>query len=263
MDKYDKYKSDLKEWKECNEKLRKFGKRLFTYINQIFGDEEVRALITEIYPKPSYRLGIRPFTGSQHHVVEITERVGKKIEVIDTLCSLKQGHQDVDTDIYDMLCQSYSLLNYFNKEPISNDKIQKQMQMIKMYRKILSNKKFLPKFEVILNQPERFNDYVYGNEDGNEPGTTNPLYLHPEYHNNEITINKKSIKQNILSRIKEVLNEWEEYGYQYYIGQGECPNKPPPIFSPRKTRTRVTRATRAMGGKKIRRRIYSRKRNIK
>lgn len=79
------------------------------------------------------------------------------------------------------------------------------MDMIALYRRIISNKQFLKKIDDILDHPgnkEYWKDYTH--EEGRD----------------YILMNK----DHILQKINHVLDEWENYGYWYFIGEGTCPS---------------------------------------
>jgi hypothetical protein len=178
------------------EKLLEFSLNHYTYINQIFGDLNIREIIETIYPNPRFRFETQTFTNvddqeTQHHVL------------LDTItnefvCSVDKGDQYRPNDT---LCQSYSLLYYFKVKIDKNEK-KKQIQMVKMYRKILSNDKFI--YE--LSQ-----------------------FIHPKnkswknYTTSKLTnlCNKKTTVDDIINKMHQTLNEWEEYGYKYFI-DGKC-----------------------------------------
>lgn len=67
-----------------------------------------------------------------HFLVEINTR--------KEVCSISNKHQDLSINKNDTLCQSYSPLSY-NKE-INTDRKERQIDMIKLYRRIVKNKKF-------------------------------------------------------------------------------------------------------------------------
>ena len=185
---------------ECSqEKLEIFGLEHYTYINQIFGDISVREIISEVFPSSSkYKfkalVGEGAFEGSYHHVL----KRGKK-----TICSVDAGHQNIDIDVNDTLCQSYSLLSYFNIE-IPSDKKEKQIAMVKMYRTMLNNSKFILALDDIIHS-------------GNSS-----LWI--DYRIPGDTTNLPMVKADILNSIQKVLNDWEIFGYYYFIGEGKCPS---------------------------------------
>ena len=114
-------------------KLLAFSNKHYTYINQVFGDGTVRQIIEEEYPT-TWEFNVAKsgpeFGDSYHHTI-------KDRDTKEVVCSVMDGDQDLDKDVNDTLCQSYSLMNYF-EIPIPNDQKEKQMAMIQMYRDILN-----------------------------------------------------------------------------------------------------------------------------
>jgi len=179
-----------------------FSRAHMSYINQIFGDVTVRHILQEVYPKQNSRLLVEKTDfHSTHHVLE---RNGIKI------CSIDFGYQDLEVDINDTLCQSYSLMSYLelpfdsmpSSEATEKQKYSKQMSMIKMYRDILENKRFRKVFS---------NEIVY--EENN--------YLWKDTVNHKNTfyiIKQQKTSTRIINNIKKVLDAWEKFGWKYFIG---------------------------------------------
>ena len=126
------------------EKLLAFSKRHYTYINQIFGDATVRQIIEEEYPT-TWQFKVAKagpeFGNSFHHTVRDREQP----ELV--VCSGVDGVQDLNKNVNDTLCQSYSLLNYFEIPiQLSEEKGKlkqiyhetNQKAMAQMYRDILN-----------------------------------------------------------------------------------------------------------------------------
>ena len=92
------------------QKLLDFSKKHYTYINQIFGDATVRKIIEEEYPT-TWEFKVAKagpeFGNSFHHTVRDREQPDLFI------CSGEDGVQDLNKNVNDTLCQSYSLMNYF------------------------------------------------------------------------------------------------------------------------------------------------------
>jgi hypothetical protein len=178
--------------KEINE-LERFSREHYTYINQIFGDQTVRKYIKKFFPNPQYKFKIEKTDEFGHH--HLLRDVKHNIYQ----CSVKNGYQDISKNVNDTLCQSYSLLTYLGIE-INPDQKQRQMDMIKMYRKILNNNNFIDKLDNDILQ--NFENY----------------FLWRDYTSNsdheyvEMNIN------NIFRKVNEVLDKWEEFGYLYFIG---------------------------------------------
>ena len=192
-----------------------FGNDHYTYINQIFGDETIREIIKETYAPRDWKFaveyGVEGFDDSDHHVLE---KKGKNGETIKW-CSVNEGIQDLNINVNDTLCQSYTLLKYLNK-PIDKDMKKRQKEMVKMYRNILSRDYFKDEFEKVYkimkqrikktkrdDHPEIWKDYTYEEPEPYLNKSFNAIYV--EIHN--------------------VLDNWENYGYSYFIKKGTCPKK--------------------------------------
>jgi hypothetical protein len=165
--------------------MNEFSLEHYTYINQIFGDITVRDIIAEVFPNKKYKFMVKEdiISDSHHHYLI-------DVDTMKEICSVDNGYQNIYIDTNDNLCQSYSLLSYFNI-PITQDKIQRQMEMINLYRKIINNKEFIKRFNDII---VRWIDYTKKN-----------CYL--------------STNKNILIKnIRNVLRKWKKFGYNYFIG---------------------------------------------
>mgnify|MGYP000111684249 CR=1 FL=1 len=185
-------------------KLLAFSNKHYTYINQVFGDGTVRQIIEEEYPT-TWEFNVAKsgpeFGDSYHHTIK--DRDAKEV-----VCSVMDGDQDLDKDVNDTLCQSYSLMNYF-EIPIPSDQKEKQMAMIQMYRDILNGT--LDNFKGI-NFKKKINEEILSQS------------ANKNLWKNYVTKGSVNMNQNILfNNIDNTLDEWEEYGYWYFIGTGECP----------------------------------------
>ena len=216
--------------------LIKFGRKNYTYINSFFGDITVRQIISELYPSENLELvaeqGTGEFEDSMHHVLFKND---KKI------CSVEQGCQNIGKkpgqDCNDTLCQSYSLLNYFierKKEGKTNQgikllydeipksgtpywKYEKQMMMINMYHQLINNENFLDRLKNGLYAPNNVK------KNGKWKDYTIMLY----YNNGELKPYpqlKESSYPKLFAKINELLEEWYEYGFFYYMNKGTNEN---------------------------------------
>lgn len=207
---------------ECTQALiDNYSLEHYTFINQIFGDATVREIICDIFTNNKnkhYRFFVEEvnndlFERGFHHIL-----VNDNNETL--YCSVDSGHQNLNKNVNDTLCQSYSLLKFLGKQldEIFDNKSLKPKQkymlihkeMINMYREIISNKKFIREFNTI--------DFVNTFE---EDGVTKSFRDYTKPNNNELNLDSKVI----LQKIKEVLDKWEKYGYWYFIGTGKCNNK--------------------------------------
>jgi hypothetical protein len=188
--------------------LNVFSRAHMSYINQIFGDQTVRIIIQEIFQNPGTLIvedGGPAFMDSNHHVY-VTE-AGKKV------CSVEMGYQNLNVDINDTLCQSYSLMSYLN---IPFDKTSsitaspskkkaRQMTMINMYRTILNNEQFINAFS---------NEIVFEDNDDLWQDSVN-------HKKTFLMIKKFKNAAPIIKNIHRVLDIWEDYGWCYFINNGK------------------------------------------
>ena len=198
------------------EKLLAFSKRHYTYINQIFGDATVRQIIEEEYPT-TWQFKVAKagpeFGNSFHHTVRDREEP----ELV--VCSGVDGVQDLNKNINDTLCQSYSLMNYFEIPiQLSEEKGKlkqiyhetNQKAMVQMYRDILNGT--LENYEDV-----DFKD-ILTNEILSEK-RNKKLWRDFSTSRGHVNINPEIFFKNI----EDTLDDWEEYGYWFFIGKGECP----------------------------------------
>ena len=215
-----KYQTTFKTGRNgFDKKLEDFGRKHYTYINSFLGDQTVRDIIVndvKPYDNKKYTLYVEDandiFEGGSHHV--LIDRDG----VIH--CSTNEsennrvcyGFQDIEVNKYDNLCQSYSLLLYYNilqkfrakpSDPENHYMI--QMEMIKLYREIINRKLFRKKMEDenILSYANR-KAYWYDIEITSESNI--PI-------SGNINV--------ILMKINETLDDWEQYGYMWFTGDGK------------------------------------------
>ena len=109
---------------KCSQqKLDYFKWKHLTYINQIFGDAGIREIISEVYPNKCLEFRVEKVTegsgfeeGTDHHV--LFDKIKKKrICSVDTL-----KIQNTNINKNDTLCQSYTLLVYFNRKIYKTNK---------------------------------------------------------------------------------------------------------------------------------------------
>lgn len=198
--------------------LKYFGQKHYTYINQIFGDETIRQIISEVFPNNNYEFHVEDieednpdFDGGIHHVLYET-KINTKVP--NKWCSVDENYQDMDINENDTLCQSYTLLKYRNKSIVkgqNEDKQkQRQMDMINMYREILDNHTFITELnELVKNKANKKHWREYLKEQ----------YKPLKYKRRQYV---KMNKNHLLGRIHSTLDCWERYGYKYFIGDGGC-----------------------------------------
>jgi hypothetical protein len=198
------------------EKLLAFSKRHYTYINQIFGDATVRQIIEEEYPT-TWQFKVAKagpeFGNSFHHTVRDREQP----ELV--VCSGVDGVQDLNKNVNDTLCQSYSLLNYFEIPiQLSEEKGKlkqiyhetNQKAMAQMYRDILNGT--LENYEGVDFKDILTNEILRVKKNSK---------LWRNFVSGRGHINMKP--EILFKNIEDTLDDWEEYGYWFFIGKGECP----------------------------------------
>jgi hypothetical protein len=101
----------------------------------------------------------------------------------------------------DVYCQSYTLMRAYGIH-ISTNVYDRQMAMIQMYRDILKDKKLMKELYDTLVVTSWVDKTVTPNK---------PFKTH-------------DMKSKIPKKIKETLDDWENFGYWRVIGKGNCPN---------------------------------------
>ena len=182
-------------------KLHNFSLKHYTFINQIFGDVTVREIISDIYPNKTFEFRAESADedfddGSDHHI--IYDKIKKK-----KICSVAQGHQNMNKNINDTLCQSYSLMTYFGIK-ISKLRKNKQIAMCNMYRELLHNKALMDKIdrEILQHTANR------------------KLWLDFSVTNKTSYLNMN--KAYIIAQTMQVLKRWQDFGYMYFMDEGNC-----------------------------------------
>jgi hypothetical protein len=185
-----------------------FSHKFNTYINQIFGDETVREILSK-YKNKRFIDGAElhiikqpnDFVGNEnsvHHITKIHGKVCSEMQPIyqTNINGIKISNKE-NADVY---CQSYSLMRAYGIH-IPTNVYDKQMAMIQMYRDILSDKRIMNKLYNTLVVTSWFDKTITPNE---------PFETH-------------DMKDKIPEGIIDTLNDWEKFGYLRVIGNGKCP----------------------------------------
>jgi len=195
---------NMAENEQCSQrKLNSFSKKHYTYINQIFGDVAVREIIAEKFPDEYYEFDVAKAdeadfdADSDHHFIYDTKND-------EYICSVEEGYQDTSVNINDTLCQCYSLMSYFRIK-IAPTRKRRQMDIIKMFRTLLADVDFVMFLDRDLIRHKKNKK------------------LWKDFTKSE---NKYIIMDinHILQNIKNVLDDWESYGYHFFIGKGVAPS---------------------------------------
>ena len=186
-------------------KITEFSNNHFTYINQIFGDITVRDIITELWTNKNDWKFVAEIAGNEfesgfHHILE-RKNNGKKIK----WCSVDKGYQNMDVNINDTLCQSYTLLKYRAISIDKNDSKKNQMKMIKLYRTIMKKPYFQKEIKQLIEDEDNKNHWKIYTE------------KNKKLHSRNMPMNFN----NIMNNINKTLNNWEKYGYRFFIKEGK------------------------------------------
>ena len=179
-------------------RLIQFGVVQFTYINQIFGDVGIREIISEIKPSEHFTLVALDDPEYDYHHVVIDNRTNTKI------CSIERGYQNTVVNKNDCLCQMYSLLTYYDI-PISTDIATNQKNMTSLLRKIIQTPDFITKIDEILLNPDNAKIWEIARN----------------IRKNDRKYYVKMHKLKLFTKINRVLNDWDTFGFKYFIGEGD------------------------------------------
>lgn len=231
--------SESKKTKNLMVKLNEFNNNFYFYINQLLGDQTLRIVIQEEFrSKYGWELAFEEvnddelygeiknddeFQGYHHfclkgdinpHIMGVKavrkelKRIGEPVSgklselrerlqnalvqngEIETWCSIDAGIQRIETYPNDTLCQSYSMMNYLNLITDKDKSLTKGLQerMVTMWKRILKNK-----------------------------AVQEQIIFSVESENSIMEVDDEFRNENIIGKIYEVLDEWKEYGYKYYL----------------------------------------------
>jgi len=197
--------------------LDNFGLRHYTYINQIFGDQNLREDIElRLFPKESkLRRTVQVLADPEQFDPSSIHWLGKNLKTGEPWCSVNEDIQDPDKHLNDTLCQSYSLMWFLGREEElrkgckDEDQIENQMEIIKMYEDIIDHKEFTTSLGELFYEgqgPSGWHNFT-------KPNT-------PLLYNRHLT--PETNITNLIKNIKKTLNDWKKYGYTYFVGKGEC-----------------------------------------
>ena len=208
------------------EQLRAFSINHYNYVNQLLGDQTLRAIITEEFKSPEgWSLKVvssgPEFEGSFHHYC------GKGRS---KWCSANEGIQDIYTHPNDTLCQSYSMMKYLGNMRDTDVTLTKELQerMVVMWRGILANRRVQE--QIIFSVKLKTEEIPYrvlqalAKEHGVLPLNVKSTTLRTKLKQKGVVIKPKYYMQDVSPRgpgiiksINKVLNQWAEYGWAWYM----------------------------------------------
>jgi len=200
--------------------LNLFGLDHYNYINQVFGDEEVRKIIHKLYKTSKNKDlvfehgpvsegdGFIVSDDSIHHYLRNTKTKEKICSA--TAPTQKELVQNTIRDTNDTLCQSYSIMTYLGI-PIETHHTQlkkRQQKMVDMYKRILANEKFEPELITIIK------NRIKG------PKKKPPLWKeHYDAGDDDWKQFDVNTPEEFIAHINKTLDDWKSFGFAYFIGK--------------------------------------------
>lgn len=181
--------------------LQKFSLLHYYYINQLLGDQTLRAVIMEEFPMGKNKLisekGEGDFANSSHHLCMLAKN--------KRWCSVNEGIQNLDIHSHDTLCQSYSVLRYFGGIGPSDKTLTKKLQkkMANLWHKILENPTIMKQIHYSVTLDAK------GVPTSLKKNKTFLMKGIPKSYRESLTALKK--------KIVKVLQKWKEYGYVWFM----------------------------------------------
>ncbi len=195
--------------KAINPKLISFGWSHFTYINQFFGDLEVRDIIETVFPRATRSFGHYDDEefGFHHYVVDAGTGT--------PICSIGEGVQDTDVNENDNLCATYSIMAYFGI-PFSTDPVTNQIRMVRICERLINNTRFVAAINAaILTDPQETTRWeIFRAGSGSATSAGSPGSTGRVHH-----VNMEPVA--FWRKIRTTMNDWENYGHLYFIGDGK------------------------------------------
>ena len=210
-----------------------FINRSYVYINQVFGDDNVRMKILELFNLPKGALMVdcvidRDNSEWSHHLAIDLFKNNKRF------CSVEEGQQEIYSD--DTACQSYSIYNtlIINKDYILKNISPKHSKRVSFLKKLeplekcSRFKRYLKNGEINENRIDcvhrntikiatllkwllkqksiitEINDLLF-------------LRLKDENDNFIVSDGKGRYVDKIIPKLNKVLTDWEKYGYIYFV----------------------------------------------
>lgn len=206
-----------------SKRLQRFYNRFYTYVNQIFGDYNIRKKIKDFFLLPTYSLEVIETddalgTTWQHHIA-------KTVPSEKVLCSAELNYQDPYS--LDTACQSYSIYNvlYFNKKFIIESLRKNKPENIEIIDMLDNLKKLQPVSTLKRNANKRktalknntkkivdlFLWLLEQEEIINEINDFNFIRF------DDLVSGSGKYINNPVKKLKTTLNDWKDYGYEYFL----------------------------------------------
>jgi len=232
-------RSALKAKKDA--KLRKFSRDAYHYINQLFGDVSLRAVIQEsMKGMPRWKMvhilldeDDPDFRGGAHHILK-----GPGGETWD---SLEVGLQDMHCNPNDTLCQSYSIAKYLDVLKVSDEVLNspkkafghkyllnrnRQFKLVQALRKTLSNPSVVEQlhYSVTIKIDNKW--FMLG--------------IDAKYRKKTTTARK-----GLVAKIRSILRDWKSFGWEHYDQDKKYSKRFTPFYkrkTPRVARSHIKKS---------------------
>lgn len=189
-------------WKKAER--NRWGSDHFYYINQLLGDQTLRDIIQQKFKNTEgWRLAVeKGFNGGSHHFCERDNITGT-----EKWCSQCVGLQNITRYPNDSLCHSYSMMKYLGLLTKRDTELTRDLQ-VRMANMWLSKIRIPEVKDQIIHSVKQ----IEYDEDGEKVLRDGSYWfmkeIDPRYRNGQV-----------IKVIENVLNEWKEYGYKYYINR--------------------------------------------
>ena len=209
---------------------QEFINRFYVYINQVFGDENVREKILDFFKLPKKALVVK--SGTDRDLSSWTHHVAIDLKNNKIICSVEKGHQEIHSD--DIACQSYSIYNTIiaNKKYIL-DKIKNrdQIEFVNSLKSLENSHKHkrlnidgsfnLKRVEIVKNNTDKIvNLFLWLLSQKFIMDEINDLNFERLKDDKKRLIIKEGSGKyitDIIPKLVIVLNDWKDQGYLYFV----------------------------------------------
>ena len=208
---------------------QEFINRFYVYINQVFGDYNVRKKILQFFKLPQKSLSVQ--AGIDRDGSEWTHHVAIDLKNNKIICSVEKGHQEIESD--DIACQSYSIYNTIivnkkyiiqkntNKDIINFVNSLKSLENIYKFKRLNTDGSLnLKRIQIVKDNTDKIvNLFLWLLSQKIIIDEINDLnFERLKDDKNRLIVKEGSGKYitDIISKLVLILNDWKDEGYLYF-----------------------------------------------